>query len=523
MGIVFEGVDARLARPVAIKLVRTDVDRPAYRERLLREAQAMARLEHPNVVKVYEIGEDAGRLFVAMELVEGTTLSAWLRARHPWRDVVAMFLHVGAGLAAVHAAGLVHRDFKPDNVLVDRDGRARVADFGIARLERERDASPLGKSLTETGALMGTPGYMAPEQQFGGTVDARADQYSFCVALREALGGRPIDDARWSAAPRALRAIVTRGLAYDPSERFPTLDALLAALRRVRGPRRSRYALAVALVVVGGASTAAIVVAGARDEAKPPATTIAEVAHRDAGVRDAPVAQVAAAPADAARAATIVDAGIAKRTVHDAGAKRVAQTPVDPVELSIENVPGKDYKGLHKPAANVDDPAHLPAVRATLRDLGYGGVDLAAIDRDPAAAQSALEAEVANGSGDDARIARTKLGMVERRRGDCKHAQDAWRGVNLRGNDFDAWYSRATLGFAICDLETGHVDDAYSVVMKAWKHDNPGELQLVMAIIAYDRGDHRDAHNRMVKANGSSDPRVHAALKTWLDATGLVL
>src|SRR5688572_23661419 len=135
MGIVLACEDADLGRPVALKLVRSDVDHPAYRDRLLREAQAMARLEHPNVVKVYEVGSDRGRLFVAMELVDGQTLSAWLREPRSWREVVDMFLQIGEGLAAAHAAGLVHRDFKPDNVLVDRTHRARVADFGLARIE----------------------------------------------------------------------------------------------------------------------------------------------------------------------------------------------------------------------------------------------------------------------------------------------------------------------------------------------------------------------------------------------------
>src|SRR5215218_3607123 len=121
MGIVVAGHDADLGRPVAIKLVRTEADHPAYRARLLREAQAMARLEHPHVVRVYEVGSDRGRLFVAMELVDGVTLSVWLRAQpRSWREVIAMFVQVGAGLSAVHRAGLIHRDFKPDNVLVDR-------------------------------------------------------------------------------------------------------------------------------------------------------------------------------------------------------------------------------------------------------------------------------------------------------------------------------------------------------------------------------------------------------------------
>jgi predicted Ser/Thr protein kinase len=220
MGIVLAGHDAKLGRPVAIKLVKPDVDRPAYRARLLREAQALARLEHPNVVRVYEVGSDRGRLFVAMELVDGVTLSEWLRAkRRPWREIVAMFEQVGAGLAAVHRAGLIHRDFKPDNVLVDRQGHARVADFGLARLDPERGVATAGSpelaaALTRSGVMMGTPGYMAPEQQFSGTVDTRADQYSFCVALREALAGSrtaKLDAASWGEVPHVIREVIARG------------------------------------------------------------------------------------------------------------------------------------------------------------------------------------------------------------------------------------------------------------------------------------------------------------------------
>ena len=199
MGVVLAGHDPDLDRPVAIKLLRAGAEAPAYRARLLREAQALARLDHPNVVKVYDVGVDGERVFVAMELVAGTTLTQWVSAqRRTWREVVGKFVAVGDGLAAVHRAGLIHRDFKPDNVLVDRTGRARVADFGLARLDgADGDETPDGHGgrLTRTGAVMGTPGYMAPEQQWGSDVDARADQYSFCVALRAALTGSTLTTA----------------------------------------------------------------------------------------------------------------------------------------------------------------------------------------------------------------------------------------------------------------------------------------------------------------------------------------
>jgi serine/threonine protein kinase len=174
--------------------------------------------------------------------------------------VLALFLQIGAGLAAVHQAGLVHRDFKPDNVLVDRAGKARVVDFGLARVSLDTSTSTmspeLAASLTRSGMMLGTPGYIAPEQQFGGGVDARADQYSFCVALREGLLGSrtaSADDPRWQGIPRWLRSAVSRGLSYDPDERFPSMRELLGELARV-DRRRARLSTAIiaCVVVVGG-------------------------------------------------------------------------------------------------------------------------------------------------------------------------------------------------------------------------------------------------------------------------------
>jgi eukaryotic-like serine/threonine-protein kinase len=280
MGVVLACHDADLGRPAAIKLLKAEVDLPQYRARLLREAQAMARLEHPNVVRVYEVGSERGRLFVAMELVDGVTLTEWLAGgRRPWREVLGVFTQVGDGLAAAHRAGLIHRDFKPDNVLVDRGGCARVADFGLARIvpdvaARGTAAPALGVSLTRSGVMMGTPGYMAPEQQAGSKVDARADQYSYCIALREALlGGRIVrlDAATWRHVPGALRAIVERGLSLEPEERFASMDELLAALRRVERRRRAAVSVAIAaLAIAGGIATTAILMTRDREPARAP-------------------------------------------------------------------------------------------------------------------------------------------------------------------------------------------------------------------------------------------------------------
>ncbi|MCA9686497.1 MAG: serine/threonine protein kinase, partial [Myxococcales bacterium] len=191
MGVVYVAHDRRLDRRVALKLLRRADAGETARARLLREAQAMARLSHPHVVAVHEVGTHDNQVFLAMEFVGGSNLRAWLNMRpRSWREIVAVFLQAGSGLVAAHEAGLIHRDFKPDNVLVGDDGRVRVADFGLAHGRQNQEPTPisfdsnitLDKPLTETGAVLGTPAYMALEQHLGRKVDARCDQFSFCVA-----------------------------------------------------------------------------------------------------------------------------------------------------------------------------------------------------------------------------------------------------------------------------------------------------------------------------------------------------
>jgi serine/threonine protein kinase len=196
MGTVYAVYDPVLDRRVALKLVRGGVVSDEARERVLREAQAMARLTHPNVVAVHDAGIVGEQVFIAMDLVEGRSLSRWLADTHPALPAILdAFLQAGRGLLATHRAGLVHRDFKPDNVLVGADGSVRVGDFGLARIESAPDAvttpdapAPLPTitaSLTRTGAFLGTPAYMALEQLEGRPADARSDQFAFCVALYE--------------------------------------------------------------------------------------------------------------------------------------------------------------------------------------------------------------------------------------------------------------------------------------------------------------------------------------------------
>jgi len=255
MGVVYAAYDPELDRQVAIKLLHPDPDTDAaeHRARLLREAQAMARLNHPNVVAVYDVGTVGAQVFVAVELIQGSTLRRWLDERPRTLDeILRVFLDAGRGLAAAHDQGLVHRDFKPDNVLVGTDGRARVTDFGLARRADGGLPSDAAVGHPHTLALAGTPAYMAPEQFRGEPTDARTDQFAFGVALYEAvLGVRPFaGDALGvlarnvvegklrpptAPAPRWLRQLLGKTLARRREDRLPSMHAVLDELARDRG------------------------------------------------------------------------------------------------------------------------------------------------------------------------------------------------------------------------------------------------------------------------------------------------
>lgn len=265
MGRVFAAVDPELGRAVAIKLIRAErASSPSARARLLREAQALARLHHPGVVTVYDVGTQDDEVFIAMELIEGSTLDEWIAVGgRGWRKVLETFLAAGRGLAAAHGAGIVHRDFKPANVIVGPD-RVVVVDFGLARAGTDpTDSDPLSESekilevsLTATGERVGTPLYMAPEQRAGGTVTARSDQYSFCVALWHALHGEPPSDGaagpRRAEVPGWVNTALQRGLERDPERRWPTMNALLATLARDPARRRRQIVAGFAVIALGG-------------------------------------------------------------------------------------------------------------------------------------------------------------------------------------------------------------------------------------------------------------------------------
>ncbi len=320
MGVVLSAYDAKLDRRVALKLMGRWTSQAQQAEseqlRLLREAQAMARLSHPHVVTVYDTGwlED-GRVFMAMEMVEGTTLRHWCRQEgRTWRQVLEAYVAAGRGLAAAHAVGLVHRDFKPDNVLVGQDGRVRVTDFGLARVGTDLEEAPRPEAtpspplwdtpLTEPGTVPGTPKYMAPELLRGQPASARTDLYAFCVSLYEALYHQPPFPKRTAAGqshappprdatpppsgsgvPSWVSQPVLQGLSYRPADRPASMDALLAALSR--NPTRfwlRALTVTTAVVLVAAAGTAAWLRAAERSQR-------CQGAPRLVGLWDAPARQ----------------------------------------------------------------------------------------------------------------------------------------------------------------------------------------------------------------------------------------
>ena len=302
-GVVYHAFDPTLDRKVAVKLLHGGglaLGSKTGSEEILREAKAIAQLSHPNVVAIHDVGTydwgdegseapsdpragmDALRrgVYLVMELVDGQRLTEWMETPRTWRAVLEVFMQAGRGLVAAHARQLVHRDFKPGNVMVGTDGRVRVLDFGLARRSHSKGVSPSPATagqktdFQQTTSVAGTPSYMAPEQYRGELVDARADQFSFCVALYQCLhgtvpfrgedigamqaakeAGRFASPTRDSSVPRSISRALRRGLAADPADRFPSMEALLRALAV---PTRRRWALALT-AVVAGASTAGLV------------------------------------------------------------------------------------------------------------------------------------------------------------------------------------------------------------------------------------------------------------------------
>ncbi len=271
MGIVVGAHDPELDRMVAVKIIVDQARSPELLGKALRrEAQALARLTHPNVISVFDAGVD-GSPFLVMKLVEGETLGTYLaRTKPPPRAVIALFLQAARGLGAIHAAGLIHRDFKPSNALVDGSGTVLVADLGLARigeLAQMTDpgiSSPTSALSTKTSSIAGTPAYMAPEQMRGGDLTSACDQYSFCVALWEALLGERPPKGDASKLDKRVRAALERGIDPDPTRRFPSMTALAAELE----PRDRRSIFIGVPIALAGLATVAVI-ATRGDDPKP--------------------------------------------------------------------------------------------------------------------------------------------------------------------------------------------------------------------------------------------------------------
>jgi len=266
MGVVYAAYDPSLDRRIVLKLLRPSTQGDGSVEQRMWEAKAAARIQHPHVVAVHDVGTFGECVFIAMELMDGGTLRQHLAAaKPPWIEIVRLYLQAGRGLAAAHAAGVIHRDFKPDNVLVDRAGHVRVTDFGLARMAampgpdtesaggKEEEPDPHSQDTQPMGTvIVGTPGYIAPEVLAGQSADPSSDQYSFCVSLYEGLygtrpspAGAPAPGARPSV-PRTVHALVTRGLAAAREDRHPSMSMLLDALEQAVFPRTRRVAFAAA-------------------------------------------------------------------------------------------------------------------------------------------------------------------------------------------------------------------------------------------------------------------------------------
>ena len=295
MGVVYRAYDTKLEREVALKCLDARRMSSVAQGRLLREARAMAQVSHPNVVTVYDVEEVRDQFVISMEYVKGEDLEAWTRAElRPWQEVRDLFLDIGAGLLAAHRAGMLHRDFKPQNVLIGRDGRARVTDFGLARFELKPDEpldepeataedescrslsesarSKLSEPLTRFGAVVGTPAFMAPEQHVAQEeLDARADQYAFCLTMWQCLTGRnpftekdpellPIVEAKHRGPPEWPRTgeipdhigeALRRGLAVKPENRWPTMEELLNRALLISEKAQGPKHLNVGVTLVG--------------------------------------------------------------------------------------------------------------------------------------------------------------------------------------------------------------------------------------------------------------------------------
>ena len=467
MGLVYEALDLNLHRLVALKVLKLAPTKPEERadavNRLVREARAMAALSHKNVVTVHDVGYHEDQVFVAMQLVEGTTMRQWLQQhKRGLYQILNVLYEAGSGLAAAHSARLIHRDFKPDNILVSQRGTVRVTDFGLARrsdglieptgVAPDRVSAPGAimdgdnvdvTSVTRSGAIVGTPAYMAPEQAAGTPCDARADQFSFCVTAWEALyGARPFAGKNWSEifssvqkqsyalpkadrkVPRALQKALRRGLSVEPNDRFPSMVELLGVFEdALRIPIRRNRIIAGVLAVV--AVVIAVVVSRSIDQDRddPPApvaaTTTAVTPPREV---QAPMSS---------ESLPMIDRSSKRTQIALRDRKHDAEPPAEPVKpppkkprvgttKTVEPAPAKpdttlstletaharlDSELRRRELLESDVPAYVDAKRELAEALAARNADRAAAELDKA--RAAIAAVKIDGPFVDKKVQRT--------------------------------------------------------------------------------------------------------------------
>jgi tetratricopeptide (TPR) repeat protein len=573
MGRVLRAHDPELGRDVALKEVHREALGIAGAQRLFGEARALAKLSHPHVVAVYDVlAVEPERVVLVMEYVPGQSLTQWLSAPRSWQEVVACFLQAGRGLAAAHAAGLLHRDFKPDNVLVGADGRVRVTDFGLAREVRVETTDELLRDLgasqsitlaTVPGAVAGTLPYLAPERLMGGAADVASDQFAFCVSLWEALLGRrpfpgqtvvelafsmsagpPRPPAGAPRVPAWLLQATTRGLASDASSRWRSMDALLRVLDRDPAARRRRWALALSGVATLGLCAGAV--QALPDTEVERCSEAAATLHlrsawddrRRADVRDAVLAIGAGYAHEVwartehtldtyARAWTGMHVQACEATtVHGEQSPavmdmRMACLRRASVELSAVT------EALAKADANTVERAH--ELTASLRPLERcADLDALRADVEPPLPEQAAGVEEVRGS-----LARARAALSTGRYDDAEQAVDAARArrdeLGYGPLEAEVAIVHALVLDARGDYEAAHLELRTALRSASTWHQT-GEMRSAALHLVRVAGyrlqefDEARRHAELARALGDGDPeheaRVRSALATVLDAEG---
>ncbi len=598
MGVVYAAFDPQLGRRVAIKLLHPSSATERGHSRLIREARNLARLNHPNIVGVYEIGTVDDRVFIAMELVEGVALSEWLREEHPWPEVVRVLHEAGNGVRAAHSAGIVHRDFKPANVMIGEEGRVIVLDFGLARapqLSKSEETATAqtpdpDQSATQQGAVVGTPAYMAPEQHHGREATEASDQFAFCVSMYEALyGQRPftttsrvqlldaiergrLEPVRKSnSVPRWLRKIILRGLSPDPSDRWPSMSALLAAIQR-RLRTRWRRALVPGLAFMAGA---AALVAWPRDEvscddegaaielqwnpavAVSTSSSLSAIDHPNAQTVSATVERALNAYVDRWSVMRVDACQLLEAQPNDESAQNAVaclegqqrwlestlkllaapdlQVLLDAPNL-VPRVPDLDSCALDvvseaalASAASARDRATLERLRGEALALGRAGRHEAAMEL---ANTARGLAEASNDEGLRARSYRL-TGMLHRWAGDRQQAAEMFEAAVVRAERAGDVVARLDAMRSLAEelISTGRMDEAERMLrrveaaherfdVRPWKWD--AELHLLHTYLSIERVEYDDAvfhaqqYVEAVELNAEEDPGQNLVAKTLL-------